>query len=190
MSEREWHYHVLGLEPEASAEDAKAAFRRLTLIHHPDRKGGCAERFLQIRDAMTFIETERLEREKEKEKSGVQDWWRGSWSGQLSMLGKRKPNRGIWYKVEAAHDKVEPSSSSSASNHLEQNQSFEGQAASGTKNSEEKFAEEIRRLRWQSRLRGLKAREVKVASERAKNIKKLGDGTHGILPQASSDQLF
>uniref|UniRef100_A0A7S3YDA0 J domain-containing protein n=2 Tax=Lotharella globosa TaxID=91324 RepID=A0A7S3YDA0_9EUKA len=213
MDEREWHYHVLGLDHGASAEEAKAAFRKLTLIHHPDRKGGCTRRFLQIRDAMTFIETERMEREKEKEKSGVQDWWRGTWTGQLSMLGKRKPNRATWYEAEAAqvvYDRVESAHApipeapahvdhphmndgmaSSVSVGLNIDGEIDGTAASSEAKGEERFVEELQRLRWQSRLRGLKAREKKIAKERAKSVKKLGEGKMPkMLPPSSSDQLF
>jgi len=66
-----------------------------------------------------------------------------------------------------------------------------GGTADGEAKSEEKFVEEIKRLRWQSRLRGLKAREEKIAKERAKSVKKLGEGKmHKMLPPSSSDQLF
>ena len=49
VSRRPWQ--VLGLDP-ATATDAeiKRAYRRLALEHHPDR-GGCVERFLEIRQA-------------------------------------------------------------------------------------------------------------------------------------------
>ncbi|MHB8872980.1 MAG: J domain-containing protein [Myxococcaceae bacterium] len=53
------HYAVLGLEPDASDEEIKGAFRRLAAAHHPDRVAhlgaGAAElagkRFREIKDA-------------------------------------------------------------------------------------------------------------------------------------------
>lgn len=47
-------YKVLGLKPGATQDEAKAAFRRLAMKHHPDR-GGSAEEFKKIKEAYEKI---------------------------------------------------------------------------------------------------------------------------------------
>lgn len=44
-------HEVLGISPEAPLEEAKAAYRRLAQLHHPDREGGSQERFQEVREA-------------------------------------------------------------------------------------------------------------------------------------------
>jgi DnaJ-class molecular chaperone len=45
------YYLILQLEPDASPEEIRKAYRRLARLHHPDCEGGDARRFLEIRDA-------------------------------------------------------------------------------------------------------------------------------------------
>lgn len=42
---------LLGLESSASSEDIKRAFRKKSLIYHPDRNGGNAEMFQRLVEA-------------------------------------------------------------------------------------------------------------------------------------------
>lgn len=42
---------LLGLESDASNEDIKKAFRKKSLIYHPDRNGGNAEMFQRLVEA-------------------------------------------------------------------------------------------------------------------------------------------
>lgn len=42
---------LLGLERDASNEDIKRAFRKKSLIYHPDRNGGNAEMFQRLVEA-------------------------------------------------------------------------------------------------------------------------------------------
>jgi len=44
------HYETLGLEPGASAEEVRRAYRRLAVVHHPD-KGGDVEKFRAVSEA-------------------------------------------------------------------------------------------------------------------------------------------
>jgi hypothetical protein len=48
-------YAALGLPPTATLEEAKAAYRRLAMQHHPDR-GGDAEAFKRVKEAWEWIE--------------------------------------------------------------------------------------------------------------------------------------
>ncbi len=60
MSHRVTLYDVLGVRPDASDNEIRAAFRRLTLQHHPDRQQGEArraaeERFQAITEAFNVL---------------------------------------------------------------------------------------------------------------------------------------
>lgn len=51
-------YRALDLEPGATQAEIKAAFRRLALVHHPDRHGGsaaAAARFREIAEAYNAL---------------------------------------------------------------------------------------------------------------------------------------
>ncbi len=51
-------FQSLGVSPDASADEVRAAYRRLVQIHHPDHNGGSAEatrRFEEIQDAYSQI---------------------------------------------------------------------------------------------------------------------------------------
>lgn len=44
-------HEILGVAPEASLSQIKAAYRRLAQQHHPDRTGGDTEEFQRIKAA-------------------------------------------------------------------------------------------------------------------------------------------
>lgn len=45
-------YHdTLQIKPGASKDEIKKAFRRLAVIHHPDKHGGDAKKFIEIKNA-------------------------------------------------------------------------------------------------------------------------------------------
>jgi curved DNA-binding protein CbpA len=51
-------YQILGLSPDASDEEVRAAYRRLVQLHHPDHNGGSAQatrRFEEVQDAYARI---------------------------------------------------------------------------------------------------------------------------------------
>ena len=54
MSARAADFATLGLAPGASVDAAKSAFKRLALVHHPD-KGGSAAKFREISSAVSAI---------------------------------------------------------------------------------------------------------------------------------------
>jgi curved DNA-binding protein CbpA len=45
------YYSVLGLSSTATKEEIKKAYRKLSLLHHPDRPNGSHEKFLKISEA-------------------------------------------------------------------------------------------------------------------------------------------
>lgn len=48
------YYEVLGVDKNASPEEIKKAFRKLAMLHHPDR-GGDAEKFKEINEAYSVL---------------------------------------------------------------------------------------------------------------------------------------
>jgi len=48
VSTEENHYQVLGLEPGASAEEIKKAYRKLSMKYHPDKVGHLGEEFQKV----------------------------------------------------------------------------------------------------------------------------------------------
>ncbi|KAF8121833.1 DnaJ-domain-containing protein [Boletus edulis] len=56
------HYELLGVEESATADDIKKAFRKLALIHHPDKNKddieGSTQRFAQIQQAYEILSDE------------------------------------------------------------------------------------------------------------------------------------
>ena len=52
------YYEVLGVEKTCDDGQLKSAFRKLAMIHHPDRNGGAAEatvKFKEINEAYTIL---------------------------------------------------------------------------------------------------------------------------------------
>lgn len=48
-------YHVLGVDQKADAKQIKAAYRRLSALHHPDKPTGNVERFCEIKNAYDVL---------------------------------------------------------------------------------------------------------------------------------------
>lgn len=48
-------YEILGLYPDATEEEIKDAYRRKSMIHHPDREGGDEETFKQVKAAYEVL---------------------------------------------------------------------------------------------------------------------------------------
>lgn len=68
-------YAVLELKETCSKEDIKASFRRLAMIHHPDR-GGTAKKFIEVKKAYDTL----VKRHVQKESDGkVYPYWKNGW---------------------------------------------------------------------------------------------------------------
>jgi molecular chaperone DnaJ len=62
MSKRDY-YEVLGVSKDASADEIKKAFRRLAVLHHPDKEGGDETKFKEINEAYEVLkDTEKRKR--------------------------------------------------------------------------------------------------------------------------------
>jgi molecular chaperone DnaJ len=71
------YYAVLGVEPEASADDIKAAFRRLAREHHPDATGGdpvSEQRYKEISEAYAVLSDPQKRQEYDQARLGFGTW--------------------------------------------------------------------------------------------------------------------
>jgi molecular chaperone DnaJ len=71
------YYEVLGVSPEASAEEIRSAFRALAREHHPDATGGDPEseqRYKEISEAYAVLSDPRKRQEYEAARHGVGTW--------------------------------------------------------------------------------------------------------------------
>lgn len=48
-------YEILGVEPTANSDEIKKAYRKLSLLHHPDRPNGSSEMFKNINEAFEIL---------------------------------------------------------------------------------------------------------------------------------------
>lgn len=62
-------YEILGLEPDATSNAVKAAYRQLSMKHHPDRHGGNADKFREVQQAYDVLGNE--ERRKIYDETGA-----------------------------------------------------------------------------------------------------------------------
>jgi curved DNA-binding protein CbpA len=44
-------YELLGVSSDASASEIKAAYRKLAMVWHPDREGGCGDKTAELNHA-------------------------------------------------------------------------------------------------------------------------------------------
>ena len=49
------YYSILGVNRNASPDDIKKSYRKMSLKHHPDRKGGDSEMFKKINEAYEIL---------------------------------------------------------------------------------------------------------------------------------------
>jgi len=99
------HYKVLGVSRNASDDDIKRAFRKQSLIHHPD-KGGNEEKFKEINESYTVLQDPQARRRfdqinPDNPSGGVSDFYHGfehddgsdqmpfGWDGLFGSAGGR-----------------------------------------------------------------------------------------------------
>merc|ERR1711977_615615 len=61
------HYEVLGIERKATGDEVRKAYREKARLLHPDKPGGCAEKFAQVKGAYDVLG--------DAEKRKVYDTW-------------------------------------------------------------------------------------------------------------------
>ena len=54
------YYNILGVAPNASQEEMKRGFRKLAMIHHPDRNPAGAQKFAEISTVYDVLSDESL----------------------------------------------------------------------------------------------------------------------------------
>lgn len=59
------HLKVLELNNDANEDAIKKSFRRLSMKHHPDRPGGCNEKFQKINNAFSYLTNKNNEQDEE-----------------------------------------------------------------------------------------------------------------------------
>jgi len=189
---REYSYYVLGLTPDASDLDVKQSFRRLVLMHHPDRRGGNVTKFMEIRDALMHIETERLLQSNLTglDNDNVRDMWKPAWTNQLARLKMRGQAR--TYSSNAGAQGQMPRSKQAAGivgskqeNMLRQDEN--------EKYDDRNLLDRIQRLRWKAKLNRLKQKDFEAVHQQQLQIKRLrppspgDDGGGDATPVDSAD---
>jgi curved DNA-binding protein len=73
MSEKSY-YDILGVSKDATQEEIKTAFRKLSKKHHPDTKGGDVQTFQEINEAYQIL-SDPKKREEYDRKQSPEDWF-------------------------------------------------------------------------------------------------------------------
>jgi molecular chaperone DnaJ len=68
------YYAVLGVDPGASADDIKRAFRALAREHHPDATGGDDARYKEISEAYAVLSDPAKRRQYDAARAGIGTW--------------------------------------------------------------------------------------------------------------------
>jgi DnaJ-class molecular chaperone len=58
MSDKQDYYNILGVERDATPAQIKKAYRKLAVVHHPDKPGGSHEEFQKIGEAYAVLSDE------------------------------------------------------------------------------------------------------------------------------------
>ncbi len=68
------YYKVLGVTPNATDEEIKKAFRKLALLHHPDKNNGDDTKFKEINDAYQILSDPQKRNQHDNPRSGFSDF--------------------------------------------------------------------------------------------------------------------
>jgi curved DNA-binding protein len=77
------YYQILGVEKNATDEEIKKAYRKLSLKYHPDKQGGDGEKFKDINEAYQHIKDETS-----REKTNMKNFGRRHHSFHFNMDGQ------------------------------------------------------------------------------------------------------
>lgn len=76
------YYQILGVSPSASPEEIKKAYRKLAMLHHPDR-GGDTEKFKEISEAYDILSDDNKKRHYDNKGS--------DWSNPFENFSQQSP---------------------------------------------------------------------------------------------------
>lgn len=90
------HYKILGVAPEASADDIKKAYKKRALEWHPDKKGGSEEKFKRLVDSYKILNSPDLRRKYDRKRNNTPE----------SLIGKFGGFKGAAKAAKAAADTI------------------------------------------------------------------------------------
>ena len=93
-------YDVLGISPNASEEEIKAAYRALAKKYHPDSHPddtGAAGKMNEINEAYAFLQSQGFESNPEEEDFQAEEWfWHDSWKEDKSRTAPEEYAPSWW----------------------------------------------------------------------------------------------
>ena len=87
------YYKILGVEPEATSDDIKKAFRKLSMKYHPDKNNGDDTMFKEINEANSILsdEDKRRDYDRLRRGGGGKFFTTGGFNGYSWFNGPQKP---------------------------------------------------------------------------------------------------
>lgn len=101
-------YQILEIEPTASHDDIKSAYRRLVFLYHPDKNPNpkAKEKFIQIEEAYTVLSDDRKRRRYDRRLFRKSNFEANSDASSNYTPPPRKSNYTEWLKYQRSKKKV------------------------------------------------------------------------------------